>query len=318
MGPGMNSRVHPQYKTKYRVTNWAEYDQALVQRGDITLWITPEAIRAWRAKPSGRRGAPQKYTDLAIETALTLRLVLRLPLRQAEGFLRSMLDLMDLRLEAPDHTTLSRRSKGLNVKLVDIQSTKPIHVIIDSTGLSIVGEGEWAAAKHGGRGKRGWRKLHLGVDRAGMIRAQVLTESSGDDARTGLKVIKKTSGKLVSVTGDAAYDTVAIYDQASSRGARVVVPPTRTASVSSRKPRSAARDRTIQKVAKIGRKRWMKESGYHRQGVVENAFFRYKSMLGDRLHARGLAAQKVEAAIGCKVLNRLFVLGRPRSVATVC
>ncbi|MFT7170027.1 MAG: hypothetical protein ACI80K_003172 [Paracoccaceae bacterium] len=75
----MNSRVHPKYKTKYRLTNWAEYDQALVERGDITLWISPAAIQAWTARPSGRRGAPQKYTHLAIETALTLRLVFRLP-----------------------------------------------------------------------------------------------------------------------------------------------------------------------------------------------------------------------------------------------
>lgn len=311
----MKSRVHPKYKTKYRVTNWAEYDRALVERGDITLWVTPGAIRAWTARRSGRRGAPRKYSDLAIETALTLRLIFRLPLRQAEGFLQSMLDLMDLSLEAPDHTTLSRRSKSLNAKLVPIVSMKPVHLIIDSTGLSIVGEGEWAAAKHGGRGKRGWRKLHLGVDRAGMIRAQVLTDSSSDDARTGLKVIKKTSGKLASVTGDAAYDTVAIYNQASSRGARVVVPPTRTASVAGGKPRSEERDNTIRRVAKIGRKRWKKESGYHRQGTVENAFFRYKSMLGDKLHARGLAAQKTEVAIGCKILNRLLGLGRSRSRA---
>ena len=311
----MKSRVHPKYKTKYRVTNWAEHDQALVKRGEITLWISPRAIQAWAARPSGRRGAPRKYTNLAIETALTLRQVFRLRLRQAEGFLRSLFDLIGLSLDVPDHTTLSRRSKGLNVKLEAIQSKKPLHLIIDSTGLSIVGEGEWAAAKHGGRGKRGWRKLHLGVDRTGMIRAQVLTESSGDDARIGLKVIKKTKGKLASVTGDAAYDTVAIYDQAGSRGARVVVPPTRTASVSGHKPRSAARDRPIQKGAKIGRKRWKKESGYHRQGVVENALFRYKSTLGDKLHARGLTAQRVEAAIGCKVLNRLLVLGRPRSLA---
>ena len=311
----MNSRVHPKYKTKYRVTNWTEYDQALVKRGDITLWISPSAILAWTAKASGRRGAPRKYTDLAIETALTLRQVFRLPLRQAEGFLRSMFDLMGLSLEAPDHTTLSRRSTGLNVKLSAMESKKPIHLILDSTGLSIVGEGEWAAAKHGGGGKRGWRKLHLGVDRAGMIQAQGLTDSSGDDAKTGIKIIKKIKGKLASVTGDAAYDTVSIYEQACSRGARVVVPPTRTASVSRRKPRSAARDRTIRKVARIGRRKWKNESGCHRQGVVENAFFRYKSMLGDRLHARGLAAQRVEVAIGCKILNRLLVLGRPHSVA---
>ncbi len=148
-----------------------------------------------------------------------------------------------------------------------------------------------------------------------MIRAQVLTDSTGDDTRTGLEIIKKTKGKLASVTGDAAYDTVAIYAQAGARGARVVVPPTRSASVTGGKPRSAERDKTIRRVAQVGRRRWKKESGYHQQGTVENAFFRYKSMLGDRLHARGLAAQKTEVAIGCKILNRLLGLGRPRSVA---
>ncbi|MFT5291024.1 MAG: hypothetical protein ACI82F_003100, partial [Planctomycetota bacterium] len=161
----MNSRVHLKYKTRSRVTNWAEYDQSLVKRGDITMWISPAAIKAWTANPTGRPGAPQKFSDLAIETALTLRLVFQLPLRQAEGFLRILLSLMDLTLDAPDHTTLSRRSKGLEVDLKLVSPKKPIHLIIDSTGLSIVGEGEWATAKHGKRGKRGWRKLHIGVDR---------------------------------------------------------------------------------------------------------------------------------------------------------
>ncbi|MFT4542238.1 MAG: hypothetical protein ACI835_004705 [Planctomycetota bacterium] len=178
-----------------------------------------------------------------------------------------------------------------------------------------MGEGEWAAAKHGNRGKRGWRKLHIGVDRQGMIHAQVLTESTVDDAKTGLKIIKKTRGKLSSVTGDAAYDTIAIYKKAGSRGARVVIPPSRSASISRRKPRSTECDKTVRRVNKIGRRRWKKESGYHWQGTVENAFFRHKSQLGDKLHASGLAAQKTEVAIGCKVLNRLLDLGRPKSVA---
>jgi hypothetical protein len=312
----MNSRLHSKYKTKYRVTNWSEYDQALVKRGSITLWITAEAIKGWTAKPTGRRGAPSKYSDLAIETARTLHLLFQLPLRQTEGFLRSLLELMDLSLEAPDHTTLSRRSRNLNPKLVPIVSKKPIHRIIDSTGLSIVGEGEWASAKHGERGKRGRRKLHIGVDRAGQILTQVLTHSSGDDAKNGIKILKKTKGKLASVTGDAAYDTVAIYKLAESRGARVVVPPTRSASVSKRWPRSAERDRVIKRVSKVGRRQGKKESGYHRQGTVENAFSRYKTMLGGRLHARGIAAQKAEAVIGCKILKRRLECGRPKSVAT--
>ena len=115
--PVMRSRIHPKYKTKYRVSNWASYDRALVRRGDVTLWLAPEAIAAWRPKPAGRRGAQLQFSDLAIETALTLRLVFNLPLRQTEGFLRSNLCLMDLDLVAPGHTTLSRRGRWLNVHL---------------------------------------------------------------------------------------------------------------------------------------------------------------------------------------------------------
>ena len=187
--PGTKSRVHPKYKTKYRVSNWSKYDRALVERGDITLWISEDAIASWKPAPTGRRGAQRKFSDHAIETALTLRLVFNLPLRQAEGFLRSVLSLMSVELEAPDHSTLSRRSQDLNVDLHRVAVGKPIHLIVDSTGLSIVGEGEWVAAKYGGRGRRAWKKLHIGVDRSGLIVAEALTHGSADDAKTALDLI---------------------------------------------------------------------------------------------------------------------------------
>ena len=182
----MKSRVHPKYKTKYRVANWASYDRALVRRGDLTVWLSPEAIAAWEPAGVGRRGGQLKYSDLAIETALTLRLIFNLPLRQAEGFLSSLFLMMDTDLSAPDHTTLSRRSQHLEVQLRRLPTGAATHLIIDSTGLSIVGEGEWAAAKHGGKGKRGWKKLHLGVDGSGAIVAHALTAGNADDAKTGL------------------------------------------------------------------------------------------------------------------------------------
>ena len=311
----MKSRVHPKYKTKYRVSNWAEYDRALVQRGDITLWISTDAVDAWKPAPSGRRGGQRKFADHAIETALTLRLVFRLPLRQAEGFLRSVLSLMGLDLEAPDHTTLSRRSQHLDLTLRRTPTTGAIHLIVDSTGLSIVGEGEWAAAKHGRKGERGWKKLHLGVDRSGVIVAQVLTDGNADDAVAGLSLIDEVGGHIASLTADAAYDTIAVYDSAAARGAKVIVPPTRAAAVSRRRPRSAARDRTIRKVKKIGRRKWKKELGYHRQARVENVFFRYKSIIGDNLRARHSMAQETEALIACNILNRMTALGTPASYA---
>ena len=130
------------------------------------------AMDAWRPAQSGRPGGPRKFSDVSIMTALMLRLVFRLPLRQTEGFLRSVLALMRTDLEAPDHTTLSRRSQHLDLALDRIPVQRPVHLIVDSTGLSIVGEGEWAAAKHENRGKRGWKKLHFGVDRSGVIIAQ--------------------------------------------------------------------------------------------------------------------------------------------------
>ena len=170
---GMKSKVHPKYKTKYRVANWSSYDRALVRRGDVTLWLTPEAIAAWEPGRVGTRGGQRRYSDLAIETALTLRLIFHLPLRQAEGFLNSLLEMMGIELAAPDHTTLSRRGRHLTLTLRRVGAGRGNHMIVDSTGLSIVGAGEWAAAKHGRRGKRGWKKLHLGVDhQSGVIVAQ--------------------------------------------------------------------------------------------------------------------------------------------------
>ena len=250
-----------------------------------------------------------------IETALTLRLVFRLPLRQAEDFLRSVLSIMRVDLDAPDHTTLSRRSRDLSLEFHRVPANGSIHLIVDATGLSIAGEGEWAAVKHGGRGRRGWKKLHLGVDRSGAIVAHTLTDGNADDAPTGLKLIDAVDGDIASVTGDGAYDTIAIYEAADVRGAKVVVPPTIMAAVSPRRPRSSLRDHTVRRVRQIGRRRWKKESGYHRQARVENAFFRYKSIIGDRLRARHSKAQDAEALIACNILNRMTELGRAASFA---
>ncbi|HIL81190.1 MAG TPA: IS5 family transposase [Myxococcales bacterium] len=256
----MNSRVHPKYKTKYRVSNWAEYDRALVKRGDITLWISPNAADSWTPEPSGKRGGQRKFSDQAIETALVLRLVFNLPLRQAEGFLRSVLSLMALDLDAPDHTTISRRSQQVDIRLHLAATKGRLHLVVDSTGLSIIGEGEWAAVKHGGNGKRAWKKLHLGVDRSGVIVAEVLTDGNADDARTALGLIDER-GDVSSFTADAA----------AAHGAKVIVPPRMSAT---RSKRSNARDRTVRRIREVGRRRWKKESGYHQQARVENTFFR--------------------------------------------
>jgi hypothetical protein len=311
--PSTKSRVHPKYKTKYRASNWAEYDLSLVERGNLTVWLSPDAIAQWNAKPSLRRGGQRKYSDLAIETALTLRLLFQLPLRQAEGFLRSLFDLMGLVLDVPDHTTLSRRGKHLKVSLRVPKQPGRIDLVIDSSGLAIFGEGEWAAVKHGGKGVRGWKKLHLGVDGEGVIVGQQLTDASADDGNFGVDLVDRVPGKIRSVTGDGAYDSRALYDAATGRGAKVVVPPVKTAQTGGRGSR--ARDRAVRRIRKVGRRQWNKESGYHQQARAENTFFRYKRILGDRLHARDPDARVVEARLAGNILNRMTELGMPASYA---
>ena len=310
------SRIHPKYKTQYLVKNWAKYDNALVQRGDITLWLGDDAVRNWSPGGRKRRGGQRRFSDVAIETALTLRMVFNLPLRQTEGFPRSVFRLMDVHLDVPDHTTLSRRGQSLSIDLRAFRNTGPLHLVIDSTGLSAFGEGEWAAAKHGAKGVRGWRKLHLGVDADGVIVMQALTDSNGDDAQTAVEMLSDFSGSVASVTADGAHDTHEVYDECAQRGARVVIPPSQPATKSRKKrPRRSRRDRTIARVKKIGRRAWKKESGYHKQARAENAVFRYKTILGGKLRSRSEGGRRVEARLGCSILNRMTALGRPASYA---
>ena len=220
---------------------------------------------------------------------------------------------MDLHLDVPDHTTLSRRSARLRLRAAFSKNHGPIDLVVDSSGLAIFGEGQWAAAKHGGKGIQGWKKLHLGVDGTGVIVAQVLTDSNVDDATTGIDLIGQVDGNIVTVTADAAYDTRPFYRAAGDRGARVIVPPTKRAAATWR--RCPAREKTIRHVARVGPRRWKKESGYHHQAQVENAFFRYKTIIGDRLRTRDRGAQQTEAILACSILNRMTELGKPESVA---
>ena len=222
---------------------------------------------------------------------------------------------MGLDLRAPDHTTLSRRGRYLDLSRRRGPKRAGLHLIIDSSGLSIVGEGEWATAKHGRRGRRGWKKLHLGVDPTGVIVAHALTEATLDDATTGVELIAAVNDDITRVAGDAAYDTVAFYETASARGATVVVPPAKTARVSPRGPRSRVRDRTINTVKKIGRCRWKKTSRYQQQARVENAFFRYTSIIGDGLRAKTPGGRTAETLLACNILNTMTDMGRPNSCA---
>ena len=320
MAARTKSNVTPKYKTKYRVKNWAAYEAALRKRGDVTLWFDEAAIDAWAAPATGRPGGQSRYSDLAIVTALTLRAVFHLPLRQTEGFVASVVRLMDLNLATPDHTTLSRRGGTVEVPELVRQHDGPIHLVVDSTGLKIVGDGEWHAHKHNTSNKRrSWRKLHLGVDGEGFIVTSRLTDSGADDALVGVGMIEELEAFIARFTADGAYDTKSIYDVLAARGApgvEIVIPPRKTASTSkSTGGALAQRDAAIERIAEVGRRQWRKESGAHQQARAENGMFRYKRILGDGLRARRLEAQQRETMIGVNAINRMTQLGMPKSVA---
>src|SRR6478609_8789836 len=220
-------------KQRHKVTNWTEYDAALCQRGSLTVWFTDEAIAAWRAAPRTTRGGQPWYSPLAITTALTLRAVFRLALRQTEGLIGSILHLLGLDLAVPDHSTLSRRAETLEVpRPRSSPDSGPMHLLVDSTGLKLGGPGEWLCEKHGTRKRRSWRKLHLGVDAAtGQIKAVELTTNDVDDGSQVGPLLDQVEDVVASFTGDGAYDSGNVYAAVAERHpeAAVVVPPRKDA-----------------------------------------------------------------------------------------
>ena len=170
-------------KVKYRVRNWPAYNRGLKQRGDLTVWLPTDLADVWSYQGRPKRGAQYTFSAIAIQTVLTLRMIYHLPLRQAEGFVGSVLALLGLGLRVPDYSTLSRRQADGGMALSHRAQRGPIHLVVDATGLKVYGQGEWTGRQQGVRQRRTWRKLHLGVDEAtGPIVAQTLTTPSADDA----------------------------------------------------------------------------------------------------------------------------------------
>ena len=243
-----------------------------------------------------------------------------LGLRQTEGFVGSLLRLLDLDLDAPDHSTLSRRAKTLEAPRHSRRDAGPLHLVIDSTGLKLVGGGQWHAHKHGGRGgRRQWRMLHLGVDGDGYVVASALTESSVDDSSVGVELLGQLPAEVASFRADGAYDTRAVYDALTEVGAPeldIAIPPRRGASSSSSTGGAwRQREEAVTRIEAVGRRRWRKESGASQQARAENGMWRFKQLIGDRLRARTREGQTTEAMIGVHVLNRMTALGMPQSRA---
>ena len=305
-------------KASYRVRNWSEYDAALKQRGSISFWLSEEVIGQWRSEQkTGRRGASNYYSEVAIATMATVQSLFHLAGRQTEGFVESLFTLMGIDVEVPDHSTLSRRLGKLSVELPVVPKTKAVHVVVDSTGVKVYGEGEWKVRKHGASKRRTWRKLHLGVDEAtGEILAAVVTTNDVGDCEVLPQLLDAIAEDIAQVTGDGAYDTQGCYDTIDQWGASAAIPPRRNAKIwqhGNRKAPPHPRDENLRRIRQVGRKRWKQESGYHRRSLSETTMFRLKNIFGGKLRRRTFDNQAVELFLQCAALNRIIQLGKPDS-----
>ena len=312
-------RRHHIPKQKRKVMNWREYDASLRQRGSLTVWFTDEAIAGWRAEPRTTAGGQPWYSPLAILTALTLRAVFRLALRQTEGLIGSVIGLLGLDLAVPDHSTLSRRAATLQVPPPQPRRDgEPLHLLVDSTGLKLFGAGEWLVEKHGTKTRRSWRKLHIGLDAdTGQIVAAALTAKEVDDGAEVGTLLDQMHGPVASFTADGAYDQQGVSAAVTERHpeAAIIVPPRCTAVPSETAAAAPTqRDRHLQSIAEHGRAAWQKASGYTTRSRIEAAIGRFKQVIGDELRSRTDERRTTEVSVAVYALNRMLEWGRPISV----
>jgi hypothetical protein len=307
-------------KATYRIRNWKQYNAALVNRGSLTLWVDHDTLRSWNYEGPARRGAQFEYSDLAIECLLTLKAVYHLTLRATEGFARSLFELMGAGLPVPDYSTLCRRAATVRIALPK-KASGPLHLVLDSTGLKVYGEGEWKVRQHGYSKRRTWLKLHLAVDpESHEIQAAMVSEPGVTDAEMVPPLLEQVDNPVASAAADGAYDRQGVYDALGGRSARAVIPPRRDAKVkrhgNSSGPR-LDRDENLRRIRKIGRSAWKVESGYHERSLVETAMFRMKTIFGDGVSSRSPAQQATEAGVRCRALNIMTHQGMPQSERVV-
>lgn len=301
-------------KKAYRVRNWSHYNKSLVQRGSITFWFNEDLLSKWYedTQKLKTRGRPKKYSAIAIETCVVMKVLFKLGYRQCEGFVASLCALLKLKIDTPSYTQLCRRQKELAIKLQ--HSVKgAIHVVVDATGLKIFGEGEWKVRQHGYSKRRMWRKLHVGIDVESKEFVMIeLTDNHIGENKLLEPLLDQYKDQLIKVGGDKAYDSYECHETIGKRGAESAILLQRKAKVRRRKSKatpSLVRDDIVRRMRKVGRKKWKEEVGYHSRSLVENAFFRYKTILGGKLRSHSIENQKIEALIGCNILNKFTQMG---------
>ena len=296
--------------TRYRTTNWSDYNAALRKRGSLSVWFDPEMV--WLAGKTGKRGRPETFSDAAIQTCLTLKVLFGLPLRQTVGLVESLIQMAGLDWPVPDYSTLCRRQARIAVQVPYRTSGQPLNLLIDSTGIKFRGDGEWQARKHG-PSRRQWRKVHIAMDAGtGDVRAVEFTSSRQGDSPLLPNLLTQIPSEetIGTVTADGAYDTRRCHGAIIDRGAEAVIPIRRTRRAWKEDcPAAIARNEILRATRRLGRTLWKTWSGYHVRSRVE-ARMNCLKLFGERIMSRDPDRQTAEIQIRIAIMNRFSALGR--------
>lgn len=323
-------------KSTKKIKNWHEYNKALEKRGCILLCIEDDVARGKFNKPLPKHtiGRPKEYSDSLVELILMTRALYHLPLRQVAGFMRKLFKLYGYSIKVPSYVTLSRRAGRLNIKLLARAryhySTDGLVLCLDSSGFKIHGEGEWKVRKHGTSKRRTWMETHISIDENSLDIISII--NTANDVHDNTQVMPvlveaeknlreaSSSKKLDCIIGDGAYFARNTLDIAASLGVRLIAPPHKNAKLHKNMKKHVLYDTpgwekynsVVREVMHVGLKQWKNDTGYHRRSLVENTFFRLKTIFDDKSHYRTISNQKTEQMIRAKIINRFNELGLPR------
>ena len=293
-----------------RTTNWSSSTAALRKRGSLLVWLDKEMI--WLAPHDGSPGRPAVFSDAAIPFCLTIKVLFKLPLRQTTGMVASLLKLANLDWAVPDYTTLCRRQKTLTVQTPYRRADGPLNLLVDSTGIKFLGDGEWQARKHGVQGRRQWRKAHLAMDTATAdIRAVEFTPSSDGDSLVLPELLDQIpeGEEIGTVIADGAYDTRRCHTAIIDRQATPIIPIRKNGRPWNEDcPAAIARNDTLRATRHYGRAFWTRWTGYHARSRIE-AKMRCLKIFGKRIAARHPDSQTAEIQIRAALINRFNAPG---------
>jgi IS5 family transposase len=300
-------------KEKYKLSNWSEYNEGLKKRGSLTIWFDKDVKDTWLYNGKQKPGGEIVYSDVAIEFCLTIRSLFRLPYRQTEGMVKSLMKMANLDLPIPSYTQFNRRTKHIDMELKS--DNKEVHIVFDSTGLKVYGEGEWKVRKHGWSKHRTWRKMHLAINaQTQAIEAVTMTGNEADDASQTKPLLNAIKGKVISVRGDGGYDKKKVRQELVERGIKQIIPPQDNAVIKDEtEPYALQRNEAIKRIKETGRSTWKKEIEYHKRSLVEVTMYRYKTIFTGTLQSRKIEYENKEVIFKCKLLNKMADLGMPKS-----